>query len=316
MVKTIIIQFEEAGQRIDNFLFKHLKAVPKVRIYRAIRKGEVRSNRSRIKPDYRLKVGDQIRIPPLEGIVAVRKLQPPKITVSNALLQRIVYEDKGIIVMNKPAGLPVHGGTGIRGGLIELLRIIRPDIEFLELIHRLDKETSGCLLLAKKRQALLTWHHCLTHRQVHKQYIALVKGEWIGGARKVDKPLIKNILSSGERIVKIGSEGKSAVTLFRPLAVFPQMSLVEAWPTTGRTHQIRVHAAHLGFPIAADDKYGDSEFNRHVHQLGLKRLFLHAAAVSCDEANGFGICIPLEAELQTFLKKFTGKNYLVEISKG
>lgn len=307
MAEVITIQSEQAGQRIDNFIFKHLKGVPKVRVYRAIRNGEVRVNGGRIKPEYRLAADDQVRIPPLSS---ERPLKPvaPRAEVKNAILERIIYEDAGLIVIDKPSGLAVHGGSGLQGGVIDLLRIIRPELKFLELIHRLDRETSGCLLLAKKRRTLLTWHQHLTERRARKQYIALVKGRWEGGSRRVEEPLRKNILSSGERIVKVSAEGKPAATLFRPLKIYKNMSLIEACPLTGRTHQIRVHLQHIGYPIAADSKYGDEHFNQQVRSAGLKRLFLHAASISCpaDPQTGeglFGICVPLADDLQNFLHK-------------
>ncbi len=208
--------------------------------------------------------------------------------------------------------MAVHGGSGIQGGIIELLRMTRPDLRYLELIHRIDKETSGCLLLAKNRKTLLAWHEHLLHRRVRKQYIALVKGRWEGGARRVEEPLKKNILSSGERLVKVDPEGKPAVTLFNPLKKFKDMSLILASPLTGRTHQIRVHLQSIGYPIAADQKYGDEVFNKSVKKLGLKRLFLHAASISCalDEQNpenAFGICVILSPDLQAFLEKTAGQ---------
>lgn len=300
MATMVTISAEEAGQRIDNFIFKYLKGIPKVRVYRAIRSGEVRVNKGRIKPDYRLQSCDVVRVPPLNA----RTPQParlPREAVCEALKNRIVYEDAGLLVFDKPAGIPVHGGTGIQGGVIELLRLIRPDLHDLELIHRLDRETSGCLLLAKKRNTLLHWHAHFTSRRVRKQYLALVKGEWEGGQRKVEAPLRKNVLSSGERVVKVTPEGKPAATLFKPLKRFEGMTLLQAYPITGRTHQIRVHLAHIGHPIAADEKYGDADFNRRVRRLGLKRLFLHAAAISIPD--DFGLCVLLEPDLQEFLIK-------------
>ena len=307
MAEVVTIQPEQAGQRIDNFIFKHLKGVPKVRVYRAIRNGEVRVNGGRIKPEYRLAANDQVRIPPLSS---ERPLKPvaPRQEVKNAILERIIYEDSGLMVIDKPSGLAVHGGSGLQGGVIDLLRIIRPELKFLELIHRLDRETSGCLLLAKKRRTLLMWHQHLTERRARKQYIALVKGRWEGKALRVEAPLRKNILSSGERIVKVSEDGKPAVTLFKPLKIFKNMSLIEAAPLTGRTHQIRVHLQHIGYPIAADSKYGDEYFNQQVRSAGLKRLFLHAASISCpaDPESGeglFGICALLATDLQDFLTK-------------
>lgn len=299
MAKIVIIEPEAVGQRIDNFIFKHLKGVPKVRVYKAIRQGEVRVNKGRTRPEYRVQLNDQIRIPPLTGTVSPQPVAP-RGDVIHAIRQRIVYEDAGLIVLAKPAGMAVHGGSGIRGGVIEILRLIRPELRFLELIHRLDRETSGCLLLAKKRQILLDWHQQLLQRRVRKQYFALVKGEWEGGSRRIEAPLVKNILSSGERFVKVSQDGKPAVTLIHPLKIFNGMSLVEACPLTGRTHQIRVHLQHIGHPIAADQKYGDAIFNRAVKRLGLKRLFLHAASITCSN---FGLCIPLDHDLKIFLQK-------------
>ncbi|MBS0351018.1 MAG: 23S rRNA pseudouridine(955/2504/2580) synthase RluC [Proteobacteria bacterium] len=304
MVKTVSIDAEQVGQRIDNFLFKSLKGVPKSRIYRAIRGGEVRVNRKRTKPDYRLQLNDQIRIPPLaeEKIKVVK----PRGEVIQAIRDKIVYEDDELIVIDKPAGLPVHGGTGIGGGVIELLRLVRPELRFLELIHRIDRETSGCLLIAKKRKTLLFWHQQLKNRKIYKQYITLVKGEWLGGFRRVEAPLIKNILSSGERLVKVSDDGKPATTIFRPLQKFKEMTLIEARPLTGRTHQIRVHLQHIGHPIAADQKYGDTDFNQQVRKLGLKRLFLHAYSMSYSEDQPsdkvFGLCVSLAPELKKLLE--------------
>lgn len=297
MAKTVLVGPEEAGQRIDNFIFKHLKSVPKVRVYRAFRHGEVRVNKGRVKPGYRLQVHDEIRIPPLQQA----RTGPPLLVreeVARAIRHSIIYEDDGLIVLDKPPGMPVHGGSGIQGGVIELLRLARPELKFLELVHRLDRETSGCLLLAKKRQTLLSWHDNLTHRRVQKQYITLVKGSWQGGARKVDAPLIKNVLSSGERIVKLGAEGKPALTIFNPIRVFNHLSLIEACPQTGRTHQIRVHLQSIGYPIAGDQKYGDAEFNKSMKSRGLKRLFLHSASISSPD---FGLCAPLAHDLKEFL---------------
>jgi len=295
MVKIVTVSSEEAGQRVDNFIFKHLKGVPKVRVYRAIRQGEVRVNKGRVQASYRIKDSDQIRVPPLSTDRNPVKIIKPRPEVDQALQQRIVYEDKGLIVINKPAGLSVHGGSGIQGGVIELF-------------HRLDRETSGCLLLAKKRSVLLAWHRHLLQRQARKQYITLVKGNWQEGSRRVEAPLIKNILQSGERMVKVSPEGKAAVTLFRPIKIFKDMSLIEASPLTGRTHQIRVHLQHIGYPIAADSKYGDKDFNQTVKNLGLKRLFLHAASISCpgdpvSDEGAFGLCIPLDQDLAEFIKK-------------
>ncbi len=313
VAKIIQITIENDGQRIDNFIFKQLKGIPKGRVYRAIREGEVRVNKKRVKPSYHLQGNDEVRIPPLTAAIPPA-VQPPKPEFAQSLLRRIIYEDSGLLVIAKPPGLPVHGGSGIRGGVIELLRLMRSDLSYLELVHRLDKETSGCLLLAKKRRTLLTWHQHLVKREVRKQYLTLVKGQWQGGARQVDAPLRKNILQSGERLVKVTPEGKPAKTLFRPLAVFADMSLLEAFPITGRTHQIRVHLASIGYPIAGDEKYGQADFNKLVKTLGLKRLFLHAASISLSntvepqDQDFAGICVMLEPDLYSFLNKIIKQN--------
>jgi 23S rRNA pseudouridine955/2504/2580 synthase len=305
MVRIVIIYSEQVGQRIDNFLFKNLKNVPKSRVYRAIRGGEVRVNQGRVKQDYRLQLNDKVRIPPLaeEQVKVIR----PRGEVIQAIRDQIIYEDDELIVMDKPAGLPVHGGTGIGGGVIELLRLVRPELRFLELIHRIDRETSGCLLIAKKRKTLLFWHQQLKNRKIYKQYIALVKGEWRNGLRRVEAPLIKNTLSSGERLVKVSDEGKPAITLFRPLKKYKEMTLIEARPLSGRTHQIRVHLQSIGHPIAADQKYGDEAFNQQMRKLGLKRLFLHASSISYSEEHPsdkvFGICVMLAPELKNLLDR-------------
>ena len=302
--KIITIKQEQAGQRIDNFLRSHLKGVPKSRIYRALRKGEVRVNKGRIDVSYRLQGDDQVRIPPLR-MPDPKEPIPTPINLKQWIEQRILYEDSGLIVLNKPSGIPVHGGTGISMGLIEILRELRPKIPGLELIHRLDRDTSGCLLIAKKRRTLLEWHDLLTRRQVKKRYLMLVKGRWKGGSRRVEEPLLKNILQSGERVVKVDEEGKSAVTRFTPLKRYSDATLLAAEPVTGRTHQIRVHAASIGYPIAGDEKYGDNRFNRKMRENGLKRLFLHSVSISrlqfCDDAFN-GICAPLDDELRVNLK--------------
>lgn len=308
---------EYANQRLDNFLLRELKGMPKSHIYKLLRKGEVRVNRKRMKPDYRLQSGDVIRVPPslidafngkwrISGGVGRR----PANSTMQMLLNNVIYEDNGLIVLNKPSGMAAHGGSGINFGVIEALRCARSDCKALELVHRLDRETSGCLLIAKKRSMLRTLHELLREHRVHKIYTLLVRGQWQGGAKKVDIPLLKNQLSSGERVVEVVADttkkvavqtraeiktsagaraeggagvGKRAITVFRLLQPFSYqgtpLSLLEAELHTGRTHQIRVHAAHLGFPLACDDKYGDANFNKMLHHLGLQRLFLHASAI-------------------------------------
>lgn len=298
------------NQRLDNYLANQLKGVPTTRIYRAIRKGEVRVNKKRVGADYRLKIGDEVRIPPLRVAERSESPHPPK-AILERLADSILLETEDLLIINKPSGIPVHGGSGIHTGLIEALRVLRPKAKLLELVHRLDRETSGCLMIAKKRRMLVALHQLLTHKQVHKQYLALVKGRWEGGERIVEQPLKKNVLRSGERIVKVSEAGKEAVTRFRPVQVFANATLIEALPLTGRTHQIRVHAAHIGHPLAGDEKYGDAEFNKSMRALGLKRLFLHSAGINCRLENKelIGVCAPLDPELKKFLKArdFTGE---------
>lgn len=275
-VRWVEIDEESVGQRLDNFLFNLLKGVPKTRIYRIVRKGEVRVNKGRVDAKYRLQLNDTVRVPPLR--VADRSEQTaiqPSLRFS--LEQHILYEDDGFIVLNKPSGFAVHGGTGVSSGIIEALRYLRPQQRFLELVHRLDKETSGCLLIAKKRSALKYLHELFRGDGVQKTYLALLAGQWRRKRQVVDVPLLKNTLKSGERMVVVSQKnGKSAETVFIRLQKFADATLVHALPKTGRTHQIRVHAAWLGHPLVGDDRYGDAESNRKFKEKGYKRLFLHA----------------------------------------
>ncbi|MDH5300038.1 MAG: 23S rRNA pseudouridine(955/2504/2580) synthase RluC [Gammaproteobacteria bacterium] len=278
-VIEVVIDSEQHGQRIDNFLLSQLKGVPKTHIYRILRTGEVRANKGRIKPSYRLNEGDVIRIPP------VRVSEPKEITIKDSTItarvkQRILFEDKDLIVVNKPAGLAVHGGSGVDYGLIEIMRELYPLAKRIELVHRLDRDTSGCLILAKKASVLKAMHEQVRGSGMEKIYLALLKGRLAGGSKKVDAPLMKNVLSSGERIVRVHPEGKESQTIFTPQQRFATATLVQARLLTGRTHQIRVHAQHIGHPLAGDEKYGDDEFNKVMRKSGLKRLFLHAHIVS------------------------------------
>jgi 23S rRNA pseudouridine955/2504/2580 synthase len=262
------------GQRIDNFLITHLKGVPRSRIYQILRTGQVRVNRGRIRQGYRLQPGDVVRIPPLR--VSPEGPAPrPSLRRLEDLRRAVLYEDRSLLVLDKPAGLAVHGGSGLSHGVIEALRALRPEAPFLELVHRLDRDTSGCLLVAKRRPALRALHQALREGAVAKTYLALVAGDW-GAAGEVATPLRRNVLRSGERIVRADQDGKVALTRFEPLARSPAVTLLLARPVTGRTHQIRVHAAEAGHPIAGDLKYGDAGLNRSLRGLGLRRLFLHA----------------------------------------
>ena len=308
-VQFVEISADHAGQRIDNYLMCQLNGVPRSLVYRIVRKGEVRVNKGRIKPEYRLKEGDLVRIPPVRQ---AEKKTPGK--ASDKVLQqiesRILFEDKRIMVINKPSGLAVHGGSGLSFGLIEALRELRPNDKSLELVHRLDRDTSGCLLIAKKRSALRRLHEQLREGSMDKRYLTLLKGKWKGRSRWVDAPLLKNVIKSGERLVFVDPKGKEARTQFIPNSVGENASLMTVKLDTGRTHQIRVHAQHLGMPIAGDDKYGDDEFNRQLKGRGMKRLFLHAFSLKFslpDPETGEDISItvkaPLDEALVNALKK-------------
>ncbi|MCD1126250.1 23S rRNA pseudouridine(955/2504/2580) synthase RluC [Jinshanibacter sp. LJY008] len=278
-VQTVTITADTAGQRIDNFLRTMLKGVPKSMIYRVLRKGEVRVNKKRIKPEYKLEDGDIIRIPPVRVAEREESVVSAKLDKVAVLEHCILYEDDHILVMNKPSGTAVHGGSGLSFGVIEGLRALRPEAKFLELVHRLDRETSGILMVAKKRSALRSLHEQLRLKTMQKDYLALVRGQWQSHCKVVQAPLLKNVLQSGERIVRVDGEGKPSETRFKVEERFEFSTLVKASPVTGRTHQIRVHTLHAGHPIAFDDRYGDQEFDRQLEHTGLNRLFLHAASL-------------------------------------
>jgi 23S rRNA pseudouridine955/2504/2580 synthase len=265
------------GQRLDNFLMARLKGVPRSWVYRVLRRGEVRVNSGRSKPDRRLQRGDQVRIPPLRLASSETPAVPGGLVAE--IEHTVVFEDAGLIVLNKPAGLAVHGGSGLAYGVIEAMRAARPQQPYLELVHRLDRDTSGCLMLASKRSALTALQELQRGGRIEKRYLALLAGRIRKGAWRADLPLRKNTLRSGERVVRVDPEGKTAVTHFTVLQRFAQATLVEAVLETGRTHQIRVHAAANGTPILGDDKYGDEAANQAFRARGLKRLFLHAASL-------------------------------------
>ncbi len=291
---------ESTNQRIDNFLIRRLKGVPKSHVYRILRSGEVRVNSGRVKQDYKLKIGDRVRVPPVRVAApeTPRGPKPPK-----PLNLPVVFEDDALIVIDKPSGIAVHGGCGISYGVIESLRAERPQAKFLELAHRLDRDTSGLLMIGKKRTALVELHRLLRDGEVRKDYVAIVKGRWKGGGRKVDVPLHKYVTEAGERRVSVREDGARAITQFKPLAVGDDASEVEARLLTGRTHQIRVHAAHIGHPILGDDKYGDFELNRLMARQGVKRLFLHARKLSLAHPLS-GEALQFESPLPTDMQKF------------
>jgi pseudouridine synthase, RluA family len=303
--RLIEIDGDEAGQRIDNFLIARLKGVPKSHIYRLLRKGEIRVNKGRIKAQYRLCQGDLVRLPPVRVSASPTDLGADAL-VGKRLEQNLLYEDRWLLVLNKPAGMAVHGGSGIRGGVIESLRASRPGEKVLELVHRLDKETSGCLLIAKKRQVLRALHTLIRDDDVDKRYLALITGKWRRRRQLVDVPLRKYVLKGGERMVRVDREGKPSRTEFRRLRCFDQGTLVDARLLTGRTHQIRVHASHLGHPIAGDERYGRAADNGQWRSLGLRRMFLHAWRLDLPHpvsGERLHLEAPLSVELQALLDK-------------
>ena len=300
------------GQRIDNFLLGQLKGIPRSLIYRLLRTGQVRVNKGRSKPHYKLKAGDLVRIPPVRLSESPAPVSPRAADLEH-LSKQILYEDKSLIIINKPSGMAVHGGSGLSYGVIEAFRIMRPKEKFLELVHRLDRETSGCLVLARKRSALVRLHEMLRRERgekMNKTYQALVKDIWTGPKQRVNQPLLRNVRKSGERVVQVSEEGKAAASVFVPLKNFPSASaaLVEVRLLTGRTHQARVHAACIDHPIAGDDKYGNRDFNKRMRKAGLNRLFLHASRLRFKhplEDRLIDIEAPLPEELSSLLEKIS-----------
>jgi 23S rRNA pseudouridine955/2504/2580 synthase len=274
------IDSDEVGQRLDNYLIRVCKGVPKSHLYRILRSGEVRVNSKRVDAIYRLQEGDRIRIPPIR--TALRPLDEIAEHAKQHTTVPILYEDEALLAVNKPVGMAVHGGSGVNFGVIESLRAQRPQAKFLELAHRLDRETSGILLVGKKRTALVALHDMfrMAGKLADKRYVVLVSGRWLNECQHVRKPLLKYLLPDGERRVRVSEEGKPAHTVFRLLARWSNFSLLEAQLKTGRTHQIRVHLADLGFPILGDEKYGDFALNRDLPRLGLKRMALHAGSIT------------------------------------
>ncbi|MCI0653040.1 MAG: RluA family pseudouridine synthase [Methylococcaceae bacterium] len=302
--KSRLLEISEvnAAQRIDNFLISRLKGVPRSRIYRMIRTGEVRVNRGRARAEYRLKTGDLIRIPP----VRIADSSPRTIATAlleNRLVNRILYEDADLLAINKPSGIAVHGGTGLSFGLIEGLRELRGAEGFFELVHRLDRDTSGCLLIAKNRSALNVLHDQFRSDRIRKSYTALLAGVLPRKKVTVDQPLRKNTKRSGEWIAEISTAGKASRTDFIRKSIIGDSTLVAVFPETGRTHQIRVHAAYSGFPVAGDERYGNADYNRRVRKLGLKRLFLHASSLEFKHP-GTGTKMRIDAPLDDSLSGF------------
>lgn len=303
-VQYVEVSAERAGQRLDNFLLGQLKEIPRPQIYRILRKGEVRVNGRRAKPDLRIQAGDRVRLPPLQRAPAAEAAMPPA-SLMGEIAGRILYEDDGLLVVNKPAGLAVHAGTGVAYGLIDVVRALRPHCPELNLVHRLDRGTSGCLVAAKTRRDLLVLNRDFADRRCEKVYLALTQGRWGRGEVVRRQALDIDHRQGGERTVRVdAAHGQTAVSRFRQVECFAGASLVRVVIETGRTHQIRVHAADAGHPLAGDDRYGDRVFNRQVGRLGLRRLFLHAAALSLPlEGRGsLRVEAPLPEDLSAVLK--------------
>jgi len=297
------VEIDESGaaQRIDNFLFKYLKGVPKSHVYRILR-GEVRVNKKRVDQTYRLKPGDLLRIPPIR-VAEKREIGKTHIPEEEF---PVIYEDEALVAVNKPSGVAVHGGSGISFGVIEQMRRARPQAKFLELVHRLDRETSGVLLIAKKRSALTAMHEIMREGNSDKRYLTLVLGQWKNAKQHVKLPLHKFDTQQGEKRVMVRSDGLASHTIFALQKRWPEYSLLEAQLKTGRTHQIRVHLSHLGFPIAGDDKYGDFARNKALAKQGLKRMFLHAYSIAFAHpltGEPMRLVAPLPKELEGFVAK-------------
>jgi len=301
-VQFVDIDEDMAGQRIDNFLRNQLKNIPKSMIYRIVRKGEVRVNKKRIKAEYKLKAGDLVRIPPVTIEEKVEENVPStKLNKVSELEQCIIYEDDHMLILNKPSGTAVHGGSGLKFGAIEALRALRPEARFLELVHRIDRDTSGILLVAKKRSALRHLQAQFREKTVQKYYFALVMGEWKNSCKVVNAALLKNEVNS---IVRVNPNGKASETRFKVLEKFKEATLIQASPITGRTHQIRVHTQYTGHPIAWDDRYGDRRFDAYTGKVGLDRLFLHAANIKFTHPGSeekMDISAPMERRLEKAL---------------
>ena len=302
-----IVSADEAGQRIDNFLMRHFKTVPRSRVYRLVRKGEVRVNRKRVDAEYRIQEGDEVRLPPVH-IDAGDEPGRPSSSLLELLERAVIFQDKHLLVVDKPAGVAVHGGSGMSFGVIEALRASRPR-ESLELVHRLDRDTSGVLLVARDRSTLTALHALIRNGGMHKTYMALVAGSWQLGTKRIDAPLATDNREHGERHVRVAPAGKDSVSVFKPLQFFGSLAtLMEVDIPTGRTHQIRVHASFAGHPLLGDDKYGDRDRNAELKQYGLKRTFLHAQSVAFEWPGSgvpFHVSAPLPVELAAVVDAIT-----------
>lgn len=296
----------DAGQRVDNYLMRLFRTVPKSHVYRVLRTGQVRVNGKRAKPEQRLVAGDRLRIPPLR-IEAKPPQERPSLSLQKLITEAIIHEDRDFLVVNKPAGIAVHGGSGLAHGVIEALRLARAELSELELVHRIDRDTSGLLLVAKRRAALRELHASLREREMTKRYLALVNGRWNLGKKRLELPLITNQKQGGERVVRVDPAGQAALSVFSPKEHFGKLAtLMEVEIGTGRTHQIRVHAAYAGHPVAGDEKYGNKAGNEVLKAYGLRRMFLHAHSlefVHPGTKQPFSIKAPLDAELEAVLAK-------------
>ncbi len=301
------VSAEEAGQRIDNFLLRYFKSVPRSRVYRLLRKGEVRVNRKRVEAEYRIQAGDSVRLPPVR-IEAEGEVRLPSSSLLELIEGAVILQDKHLLVLDKPAGVAVHGGSGMSFGVIEALRASRPR-ETLELVHRLDRDTSGCLLVARDRPTLTALHALIRNGGMHKTYLALVAGSWQLGTKRIDAPLATDNRQHGERHVRVAAAGKDSVSVFKPVQFFGALAtLMEVDIPTGRTHQIRVHASFAGHPLLGDDKYGDRDKNAELKRHGLKRTFLHAQSVAFEWPGSgvpFHVSAPLPPELSAVLDAIT-----------
>jgi 23S rRNA pseudouridine955/2504/2580 synthase len=308
-VELRTISEQEAGQRIDNFLMRHFSTVPRSRVYRLLRKGEVRVNRKRVDAEYRIAAGDEVRLPPVH---IDRTAEPgrPSTRLQELIEHSVIFQDKHLLVSDKPAGVAVHGGSGMSFGIIEALRASRPR-ETLELVHRLDRDTSGCLCVARDRATLVALHGLIRDGGMHKTYLALVSGDWQLGTKRIDAPLATEERRQGERHVRVAAAGKASVSVFKPVQFFGKLAtLMQVDIPTGRTHQIRVHAAYAEHPLLGDDKYGDRERNAELKSAGLKRIFLHAQSIAFDWPGSgvpFHASAPLPADLVAVLDAIAQK---------
>jgi len=302
-VELRTISEQEAGQRIDNFLMRHFSRVPRSRVYRLLRKGEVRVNRKRVDAEYRIAAGDEVRLPPVH-IDRTEEPGRPSSRLQELIERSAIFQDKHLLVIDKPSGVAVHGGSGMSFGVIEALRASRPR-ESLELVHRLDRDTSGCLCVARDRATLVALHALIRDGGMHKTYLALVSGDWQLGTKRIDAPLATDERRQGERHVRVAAAGKDSVSVFKPVQFFGKVAtLMQVDIPTGRTHQIRVHAAYAGHPLLGDDKYGDRERNALLKSAGLKRIFLHAQSIAFDWPGSgvpFHASAPLPADLAAVL---------------